>query len=47
MHMCFCRGKARESTNLQNLGGDGKIPLKLIFKKYDGDLDRIVLAQNR
>ena len=29
----------KESRSLRNLGGDGKIILKLIFKKYDGNLD--------
>ena len=45
--MCLWWGNVRESMKLQNLGGDGRIILKLIFKLYDGELERIVLAHNK
>jgi hypothetical protein len=35
----------RERDHLEDLGADGKIILKLIFKKWDGDIDWIYLAQ--
>jgi len=35
----FWWGNMRESRSLQNLGEDGRIILKLIFKKFDGDLE--------
>jgi len=41
--MCLWLGNVKESMKLENLGGDGRI----IFKKYDGERDRIVLAQNK
>jgi hypothetical protein len=37
----------RESDNLGNLGACGRIILKRIFKKWDGDKDWVDLAQNR
>ena len=40
-------GDVRERDHLEYLGADGKIILKLIFKKWDGGTDWIDLAQDR
>jgi hypothetical protein len=37
----------REGDHLRNPGVDGRIILKWIFKKWDGDMDWIELAQDR
>jgi hypothetical protein len=37
----------REGDYLGDPGVDGRIILKLIFKKWDGDMDWIELAQDR
>jgi hypothetical protein len=37
VHTAFWRGDLRERDHLQDLGVDGRIILKLIFKKYDGE----------
>ena len=37
----------RERDNLEDLGLDGRITLKLIFKKWDGGMDWLHLAQDR
>jgi len=37
----------REGGHLKDLGVDGRIVLKRIFKKWDGGIDCIVLAENR
>jgi len=40
-------GDLREKDHLEDLGIGGRVILKWIFKKWDGDLDKIDLAQNR
>jgi len=42
----FWWGSLREGDHLEDLGADGKIILKWIFKKWDGGMDWIGLAQN-
>jgi hypothetical protein len=37
----------REGDHLGDPGVDGRIILKWIFKKWDGGMDRIELAQDR
>jgi hypothetical protein len=36
-----------ERDHLEDLGVDGRIIVKLIFKKWDGSIDWIDLAQDR
>jgi hypothetical protein len=42
----FGGGNLREKDFLKDLGVDGRIILKLIFKKYKWDVDLIHLAQD-
>jgi len=35
----FWRGSLREENHLEYLDKDGMIVLKLIFEKFDGDMD--------
>jgi hypothetical protein len=35
VHKCFWFGNLRERDNLEDLGVDGRIMLKWIFKKWD------------
>ena len=47
MHKTFWWGNLREKDDLENSGVDGRIILKLIYKKCDGDVERIDMAQYR
>jgi hypothetical protein len=47
VHIGFWRGNLRESNHLEDLVLDGRIILKWIFKKLDGGVDEIELAQDR
>jgi hypothetical protein len=40
-------GKPVEIHDLKDPGIDGKVILKWIFKKWDGGMDQIDMAQNR
>jgi len=47
MHTGFWWGNLRERAHLEDPGIDGNIILKLIFKQWDGGMDRNDLAQDR
>jgi len=43
----FWQGKLREMDDLENPGVDARIILRWIFRKWDGGMDGIELAQDR
>jgi hypothetical protein len=43
----FWWGDLREGDHLRDPSVDGRIILKWIFKKWDGSMDRLELAQDR
>jgi hypothetical protein len=47
MHPGFWCGDLREGDHLGDPGVDGRIMLNWIFKKWDGGMDWIELAQDR
>jgi hypothetical protein len=47
MQTGFCWGDLREGDLLGDPGVDGRIILKCIFKKWDGGMKWIELAQDR
>ena len=47
VRMGFRLGNLWEITHLEDAGVDGRIILKLIFRKWDVDTDWIVLAQRK
>jgi hypothetical protein len=47
VHIRFWWGEGRERDHLKDVGLDGKIILKWIFKKWEGGMDWINLAQDR
>ena len=47
MHTGFLWGDLRKGGHLEDPEIDGRFVLKYIFKKWDGDIDWIDLAQDR
>jgi len=47
VHTGFWWGDLREKDHLEDLGIGGRVILKWIFKKWDGGLAEIDLAQDR
>jgi hypothetical protein len=47
VHTGFWPEDLRERGHLEDQGVDGRIILKCVFKKLDGDMDWIDLAQDR
>jgi hypothetical protein len=47
VHTGFWWGNLKECGNFKDLGIDGRIIINWIFKKWDGGMDYINLAQDR
>jgi hypothetical protein len=47
VHTGFWWGDLREGEHLKDLGIDGRIILKWVFKKWNGGMEWICLAQDR
>jgi hypothetical protein len=47
VHTGFWWGSQREIDNLEDPGADGRVILRRIFRKWDGGMDWIDLAQDR
>ena len=47
MHTGLCWGNLRERDHLEDPGIDGRIILRWIFRKLDGGMEWIGLAQDR
>ena len=47
VHKRFWWGNLRERDHFEELGVDGRIKLKFIFKKWNGGMDWIDLTQDR
>jgi len=47
MYARFWWGNLREGKHLEDPGVDGRIIIKWVFKKWDGGMDWIALAQDR
>jgi hypothetical protein len=46
-HVGFWWGNLGEENHLENSGIDGRIILRLTFRKWNGGMDGIVLAQDK
>jgi hypothetical protein len=46
LHTGFWWGNTRESYHLEDTGVDGRIIIKWMFEKWNGDMDCIAMAQD-